>query len=260
MHHVFQYMFLTQYCSARFRLALTPVSSEFAHARWSSYRDRSRYVCSRFAAKWFTTESSTANPKPGNPLTPPRISASQPSSGWPPTNRNNIAAAEFKLGLIFLKYISDAFEERHQQLLAEMDEGADPEDPDVNRSKDIPGCVYEDFLTQFASAEEKNGGQFATPRCVVRVLVGMPAPHKARVYDPCCGSAGMFVQSENIVEVHGGRIPPSTLEWKCRWTPRIRRGSPSSSCSSQRSRSTTGSPRTGVKVKLILDQVLRGAL
>ncbi|MFM9959846.1 MAG: N-6 DNA methylase, partial [Planctomycetaceae bacterium] len=61
-------------------------------------------------------------------------------------------------------------------------------------------------LTQFASAEGKNGGQFYTPRCVVRVLVEMLAPYKGRVYDPCCGSAGMFVQSEKFVEEHGGRI------------------------------------------------------
>ncbi|MCX7422022.1 MAG: class I SAM-dependent DNA methyltransferase, partial [Planctomycetia bacterium] len=186
--------------------------------------------------------------------------------------RNNMDAAEYKhvvLGLIFLKYISDAFEERHQKLLAEVSDGADPEDPDEyradnvfwvptearwqtlqdnakqpsigklideamvaierdnprlkgilpkdfgrpaldkhrlgelidvigtiglgdaeNRSKDILGRVYEYFLTQFASAEGKNGGQFYTPRCVVRVLVEMLAPYKGRVYDPCCGSAG----------------------------------------------------------------------
>ena len=202
--------------------------------------------------------------------------------------RNNMDAAEYKhvvLGLVFLKYISDAFEERHQQLLAEVDEGADPEDPDEyraenvfwvpadarwqhlqgnakqptigklvdeamvaiekdnprlkgvltknyarpgldkqrlgelidligtiglgdkeSRSKDILGRVYEYFLTQFASAEGKNGGQFYTPRCVVRVLVEMLSPYKGRVYDPCCGSAGMFVQSEKFVEEHGGRI------------------------------------------------------
>ena len=78
-----------------------------------------------------------------------------------------------------------------------------------NRSKDFSdflGRVYEDFLTQFASPEGKNGGQFDTPRCVVRVLVEMLAPYKGRVYDPCCGSAGMFVQSERFVEEHGGRI------------------------------------------------------
>jgi type I restriction-modification system DNA methylase subunit len=73
-----------------------------------------------------------------------------------------------------------------------------------NRSKDILGRVYEYFLTQFASAEGKNGGQFYTPRCVVRMLVEMLAPYKGRVYDPCCGSAGMFVQSEKFVEEHAG--------------------------------------------------------
>lgn len=202
--------------------------------------------------------------------------------------RNNLDAAEYKhvvLGLIFLKYISDAFEERYQQLKAEIAEGADPEDPDEyragnvfwvpkdarwqkveanakkpeigkviddamtaielenptlrgvlsknysrpqldkhrlgelidliatiglgdaeNRSKDILGRVYEYFLSQFASAEGKKGGQFYTPRCVVRVLVEMLAPYKGRVLDPCCGSGGMFVQSEKFIEEHGGRL------------------------------------------------------
>lgn len=197
-------------------------------------------------------------------------------------------AAEYKhvvLGLIFLKYISDAFEERHQKLLSQVDEGADPEDPDEyrmvnvfwvpkearweqlqnnakqptigklvddameaierdnptlkrilpktyarpaldkqrlgelidligtigfgdeeNRSKDILGRVYEYFLGEFASAEGKKGGQFYTPRCVVQVLVEILAPYKGRVYDPCCGSGGMFVQSEKFVESHGGKV------------------------------------------------------
>ena len=204
--------------------------------------------------------------------------------------RNNMDAAEYKhvvLGLIFLKYISDAFDELHEKLIAGKGEyeGADPEDadeyraenvfwvpkearwlhlqdnakqPDIgkmvddamgaierdnprlkgvlpkeyarpaldkqrlgelidligtiglgdaeSRSKDILGRVYEYFLSQFASAEGKKGGQFYTPRCVVQVLVEMLAPYKGRVYDPCCGSAGMFVQSEKFVEEHGGRI------------------------------------------------------
>ncbi|MCE9552916.1 MAG: type I restriction-modification system subunit M [Planctomycetes bacterium] len=204
--------------------------------------------------------------------------------------RNNMDAAEYKhvvLGLIFLKYISDAFEEMRAKLIAGKGDykGSDPEDPDeyraenvfwvpkearwshlqasakqpaigkvvddamvalerdnprlkgvlpkdyarpsldkhrlgelidligtiglgdaANRSKDILGRVYEYFLTQFASAEGKNGGQFYTPNCVVRLLVGMLAPYKGRVYDPCCGSAGMFVQSEKFVLEHGGRI------------------------------------------------------
>src|SRR2546422_2368233 len=200
--------------------------------------------------------------------------------------RNNMDAAEYKhvvLGLIFLKYISDAFEERHTALAAEKH--ADPEDPDEYRaenifwvpkearwkhlqdnakkatigkliddamvaiehdnpslkgvlpkdyarpaldkqrlgelidligkialgakehqSKDVLGRVYEYFLSQFASAEGKKGGQFYTPRSVVRVLVEMLAPYKGRVFDPCCGSGGMFVQSEKFVETHGGRI------------------------------------------------------
>ena len=75
-----------------------------------------------------------------------------------------------------------------------------------NRSKDILGRVYEYFLGQFASAEGKKGGQFYTARCVVRLLVEMLAPYKGRVFDPCCGSGGMFVQSEKFVEAHGGRI------------------------------------------------------
>src|SRR5437879_1486229 len=75
-----------------------------------------------------------------------------------------------------------------------------------NRSKDILGRVYEYFLSQFASAEGKKGGQFYTPRCVVRLLVEMLAPYKGRVFDPCCGSGGMFVQSEKFVEAYGGRI------------------------------------------------------
>ena len=62
-----------------------------------------------------------------------------------------------------------------------------------NRSKDILGRVYEYFLSQFASAEGKKGGQFYTPRCVVKLLVEMIEPYKGRVYDPCCGSGGMFV-------------------------------------------------------------------
>ncbi|HYO67518.1 MAG TPA: class I SAM-dependent DNA methyltransferase, partial [Archangium sp.] len=202
--------------------------------------------------------------------------------------RGNMDAAVYKhvvLGLIFLKYVSDAFEERHTQLLAEMAEGADPEDPDEyraqnvfwvpkearwsklqanarqpvigklvddamvaidrdnpglkgvlpkdyarpdldkqrlgalidliskiglgdkeSRGKDILGRVYEYFLSQFASAEGKRGGQFYTPKSVVKLLVEMLAPYKGRVFDPCCGSGGMFVQSEKFVEAHGGRL------------------------------------------------------
>jgi type I restriction enzyme M protein len=66
--------------------------------------------------------------------------------------------------------------------------------------------VYEYFLGQFAAAEGKKGGQFYTPRCVVQLLVEMLAPYGGRVYDPCCGSGGMFVQSEKFAEAHGGRV------------------------------------------------------
>jgi type I restriction enzyme M protein len=202
--------------------------------------------------------------------------------------RNNMDAAEYKhvvLGLIFLKYISDAFEAKHAELDALRGEGAEPEDPDeyraenifwvppearwsylkaaapqptigqivddamaaierdnpslksvlpkdyarpgldkqrlgqlinlvsdiglgspADRARDILGRVYEYFLSQFASAEGKKGGQFYTPTHVVRVLVEMLAPYKGRVYDPCCGSGGMFVQSEKFIEAHSGRI------------------------------------------------------
>ncbi len=75
-----------------------------------------------------------------------------------------------------------------------------------SRSKDILGRVYEYFLGQFANAEGKKGGQFYTARCVVRTLVEMLQPYKGRVFDPCCGSGGMFVQSEQFVEAHGGRV------------------------------------------------------
>ncbi|MHB2153729.1 class I SAM-dependent DNA methyltransferase [Calditrichota bacterium GD2] len=202
--------------------------------------------------------------------------------------RGSMDAAEYKhvvLGLIFLKYISDAFEELHAKLEAEVDQGADPEDPDEYRaknvfwvpkearwsalknnakqpnigtlvddamhaierdnpslknvlpkdyarpsldkqrlgqlvdmvsnimvgdeearSKDVLGRVYEYFLSQFASAEGKKGGEFYTPRSVVKLLVEMLEPYKGRVYDPCCGSAGMFVQSEKFIKAHGGRL------------------------------------------------------
>lgn len=200
--------------------------------------------------------------------------------------RNNMDAAEYKhvvLGLIFLKYISDAFSELYQKLSGTK--GADPEDPDEyradnifyvpkkarwdylqksakqptigklvddamdeiekdnatlkgvlpknyarpaldkqrlgelidligtiglgdkeSRSKDILGRVYEYFLGQFADAEGKKGGQFYTARCVVKLLIEILEPYKGRIFDPCCGSGGMFVQGEKFVEVHGGRI------------------------------------------------------
>ena len=74
-----------------------------------------------------------------------------------------------------------------------------------HRSKDILGRVYEYFLGRFASAEGKGGGEFYTPQAVVKLLVEMIEPLKGRVFDPCCGSGGMFVQSERFVEAHGGR-------------------------------------------------------
>jgi type I restriction enzyme M protein len=199
--------------------------------------------------------------------------------------RGHMDAAEYKhvvLGLIFLKYISDAFDARHQELLADPE--AESEDPDEyvranvfwvpkearwqalqdaakspeigmkldaamdaierdnprlkgvlpkdyarptldktrlgelidligtiamgddgHRSRDILGRVYEYFLGQFASKEGKKAGEFYTPRCIVRLLVEMIQPFKGRVYDPCCGSAGMFVQSEEFILAHGGR-------------------------------------------------------
>jgi type I restriction enzyme M protein len=75
-----------------------------------------------------------------------------------------------------------------------------------SRKQDTLGRVYEYFLSQFASQEGRKGGEFYTPRSVVRVLVEMLAPYKGRVFDPCCGSGGMFVQSEKFVEAHGGKI------------------------------------------------------
>ena len=200
--------------------------------------------------------------------------------------RGNMEPSDYKhvaLGLIFLKYISDAFEAKRAELLKE--ELADAEDPEeylaenvfwvpkearwshlqakakqttigkdiddamlaieannaslkgvlpkdyarpalnkvmlgelidlvsgigmaeeADRSRDILGRVYEYFLSGFAGAEGKRGGEFYTPRSVVRLLVEMLEPYKGRVYDPCCGSGGMFVQSEKFVEKHGGRI------------------------------------------------------
>ncbi len=202
--------------------------------------------------------------------------------------RKNIDAAEYKhivLGLIFLKYISDAFEELYARLKTEEAQGADPEDkdeykaenvffvpqdarwsflqskakqPEIGkfvddamdaiekengslkgvlpkvyarqnldptslgelidlvgnialgdakaRSADILGHVFEYFLGEFALAEGKKGGQFYTPRSVVELLVEMLEPYKGRVFDPCCGSGGMFVQSEKFVADHQGKV------------------------------------------------------
>jgi type I restriction enzyme M protein len=90
-------------------------------------------------------------------------------------------------------------------LIATISLTAASEGEKTHRSVDLLGRVYEYFLTRFASAEGKNGGQFYTPSCVVRCLVEMLAPHaNSRIYDPCCGSGGMFVQSEKFIEEHGG--------------------------------------------------------
>ena len=75
---------------------------------------------------------------------------------------------------------------------------------DRAKARDTLGRVYEYFLGKFAQTEGKLGGEFFTPRCIVRLLVEMLEPYEGRVYDPCCGSAGMFVQSERFVEAHGG--------------------------------------------------------
>ena len=77
---------------------------------------------------------------------------------------------------------------------------------DQSRARDILGQVYEYFLGQFASAEGKKGGQFYTPASIVQTLVAVLAPHTGKVYDPCCGSGGMFVQSEKFIEAHGGKL------------------------------------------------------
>ena len=198
--------------------------------------------------------------------------------------RKNMDAAEYKhvaLGLIFLKYISDAFEELYQKLIEQKSEGADPEDkneytaekvfyvppsarwkwlqgraklPTIGKdiddamdaiekdnlslrgvlpkvyaqekldkqnlgglvdlvstatlgtkeaqSKDLLGKVFEYFLGEFALAEGRKGGQFYTPGSVVKLLVEMLEPYEGRVFDPCCGSGGMFVQSEKFIKHH----------------------------------------------------------
>jgi type I restriction enzyme M protein len=200
--------------------------------------------------------------------------------------RGNMEPSDYKhvaLGLIFLKHISDSFEAKRAELLADYPAGAEDRDeyaadnvfwvpptarwshlqanakqPSVGKmideamiaiekdnenlkgvlpkdyarpalnavmlgelidlisgialgqgkgeARDLLGRVYEYFLGQFAGSEGKRGGEFYTPRSVVRVMVEMIEPYKGRVYDPCCGSGGMFVQSEKFVELHGGRI------------------------------------------------------
>ena len=205
--------------------------------------------------------------------------------------RKNIDAAEYKnvaLGLIFLKYISESFQELYNKLA--QDEFSDPEDRDEYKaeniffvpeqarwkniqakaklpsigqeldnamesiekenselrnvlpkvfgkpnldkaslgqlidlisntelkatsenSKDLFGRVYEYFLGEFASAEGKKGGQFYTPKSIVKLMVEMIEPYKGRVYDPACGSGGMFVMSEKFVQEHQGNIKDITV-------------------------------------------------
>lgn len=77
---------------------------------------------------------------------------------------------------------------------------------EAGQARDVLGQVYEYFLGQFASAEGKKGGQFYTPASIVKTLVAVLAPHHGKVYDPCCGSGGMFVQSEKFIEAHGGKL------------------------------------------------------
>jgi len=77
---------------------------------------------------------------------------------------------------------------------------------DPGQARDVLGQVYEYFLGMFASAEGKRGGQFYTPASIVNTLVAVLAPHHGKVYDPCCGSGGMFVQSEKFIESHGGKL------------------------------------------------------
>ena len=199
--------------------------------------------------------------------------------------RGNIDASEYKsvvLGLIFLKYISDRFEAKYQELVAEGDGFEEDKDeytaeniffvpenarwsvisaaahtpeigtvideamrsiekenkrlkdilpknfarPELDKrrlgevvdlftniqmidhgnSKDILGRTYEYCLAKFAEQEGKLAGEFYTPSCVVRTLVEVLQPYNGRVYDPCCGSGGMFVQSSKFIENHGGNI------------------------------------------------------
>ncbi len=97
--------------------------------------------------------------------------------------------------------------------------GRRPGEEQIKRGAfDLLGRVYEYFLSQFASAEGKKGGEFYTPRCVVKLLVELLEPYRGRVYDPCCGSSGMFVQSVEFIRAHasgngnsgsgsGGKVP-----------------------------------------------------
>ena len=87
------------------------------------------------------------------------------------------------------------------------------------RSTDVLGHVFEYFLGEFALAEGKQGGQFYTPRSIVELLVNMLEPYKGRGFDPCCGSGGMFVQSEKFVEEHQGRVNDISIYGRARKQP-----------------------------------------
>jgi type I restriction enzyme M protein len=84
---------------------------------------------------------------------------------------------------------------------------------DSLKSKDILGRVYEYFLGRFADARGKKGGQFYTPRSIVKLLIEMLEPYKGRIFDPCCSSGGMFVQSEKFIKAHGGKIGGISIFW-----------------------------------------------
>jgi len=87
------------------------------------------------------------------------------------------------------------------------------------KARDLLGEVYEYFLGQFASAEGKKGGQFYTPASVVKLLVAILAPYKGKVYDPCCGSGGMFVQSERFLETRADASATSRSTGRRRTPP-----------------------------------------
>ena len=98
-------------------------------------------------------------------------------------------------------YARQALDKQRLGQLIDMISNIQVGDEDA-RSRDVLGRIYEYFLSQFASAEGKKGGEFYTPRCVVKLLVEMLEPYHGRVYDPCCGSSGMFVQSVEFIRAH----------------------------------------------------------
>ena len=88
--------------------------------------------------------------------------------------------------------------------LAALIDTIDQIDTVANKAEDVVGRVYEYFLGKFAAAEGKRGGEFYTPGCIVNLIADMIEPYKGKIYDPCCGSGGMFVQSVKFVESHNG--------------------------------------------------------